>query len=121
MQRKTTKPSGNFELISWFFMRISGGLLVIFALVHIYFVHYVHGVEEINFRMVAKRWSTPTWLIFDITLLTLALLHGSNGVRILIDDYIQNKGWRTIAISGLYTLVFFLIVLGAIVMLTFRA
>lgn len=121
MLRKSTRPKGNFELVSWFFMRVSGGLLVIFALVHIIFVHYVHGVEQINFKLVANRWATPTWRTFDIVLLTLALMHGSNGVRILVDDYIQNKGWRTIAISGLYTLAFFLIVLGALVILTFQA
>ncbi len=120
MLRKSTKPSGDFELISWFFMRASGALLIVLILTHIGFVHYVHGVDKINFALVAKRWSTPTWRIFDVVMLLLALLHGGNGVRILIDDYIRSSGWRTFAVSGLYTVVFLLLVLGALVILTFK-
>jgi succinate dehydrogenase / fumarate reductase membrane anchor subunit len=118
--RKSTKPSGDFELVSWFFMRASGALLVVLILTHIGIVHYVFGVEKINFALVAKRWSTPTWRIFDLVMLTLALLHGGNGVRMLIEDYVRSSGWRTLAVSALYTVVFLLLFFGAIVMLTFR-
>jgi len=121
MLRKSTKPTGNFEMISWFFMRASGALLVVLVLTHIGIVHYAIGVEKVNFSMVAGRWATPTWRIFDAVMLTLALLHGGNGVRILIDDYILSSALRTFAFSSLYTIVFVLLVLGWLVLVTFKA
>lgn len=121
MLRKSTKPTGDFEMLSWFFMRASGSLLVVLVLTHIGFVHYVHGVEEIDFNMVVKRWATPTWRVFDVVMLTLALLHGGNGVRILVDDYIRSSPWRTFAFSALYTIVFVLLIFGALVIFTFKA
>jgi succinate dehydrogenase / fumarate reductase, membrane anchor subunit len=121
MLRKSTKPSGNFEMLSWFFMRASGSLLVILVLTHIGFVHYVHGVKNINFDLVAQRWATPTWRIFDVVMLFLALLHGGNGIRILIDDYVKSSPLRTFGFSALYTIVFVLLILGGLVIFTFRA
>lgn len=121
MPRKSTKPSGDFELLSWFFMRASGALLIILVLTHIGIVHYVYGVDKVNFDMVSRRWATPTWRIFDAVMLTLALFHGGNGVRILIDDYIRSSALRTLALSTLYTAVFVLLVLGWLVLVTFKA
>lgn len=119
--RKSTKPVDNFELKSWFFMRVTGALIIVFVLIHLAFVHFINTVDKINSQFVANRWATPTWRLFDITLLLLALTHGANGVRILIDDYIRPKGWRTLALSALYMMTFLLIVLGVGVMLTFKA
>lgn len=121
LTRKTTRPKGNFELFSWFYMRISGALLVIFIFIHLAFVHFVHGVGEINSGFVAKRWANPTWLLSDILMLSIALTHGANGMRILAEDYIRPKGWRTLFITALYTLVAFLIVVGITIMLRMRA
>jgi len=58
--------------------------------------------------------------VYDWLLLTLALLHGMNGLRIIIDDYVQNRGMRLTLQStlGLLTLVFFL--LGTITLITFQ-
>jgi len=119
--RKSIKPKGNFELASWFFMRVSGTLIIVLVGIHLAYVHFVFGVDKINFKFVAGRWATPTWRTFDFVLLTLALLHGTNGARILIDDYIHARGWRTVMLSALYTITFLLLVIGGIVMLTFKA
>jgi succinate dehydrogenase / fumarate reductase membrane anchor subunit len=121
MLRKTTRPRDNFELRSWIFMRVSGALIVFFVLIHLAFVHFIHGVDEINYRFVSNRWATPTWRTFDIILLVLAYTHGANGVRIMIDDYIRPKGWRRLALVALYTVSFLILALGVVVMLTFKA
>ena len=120
MRVKSTRPVDNFELRSWFFMRISGALILILAFVHLAFVHFVYGVSQINYKFVGQRWATPTWRLFDFFLLTLALAHGSNGARILIDDYIRPKGWRTFMLTGLYVVSLFLLVLGGFVVITFQ-
>ena len=113
--------SSNFELYSWLFMRISGALIIFLAVTHIVIVHFVFGVDKINFKMVAERWAASGWRIFDLTLLVLALLHGSNGIRILIDDYIHAKGWRALLLNGLYVITICLIIFGGYIMMTFKA
>ncbi|HOP80287.1 MAG TPA: succinate dehydrogenase, partial [Armatimonadota bacterium] len=115
-----SKPRDNFELRSWYFMRVSGALIVVLAIIHLIYVHYVHGVDEISAGFIAERWLNPTWRIFDFVLLTLALLHGGNGMRILVDDYIRPKGWRTFALTSLYIVVFLLFAVGGLVMLTYQ-
>ncbi|MEN6371729.1 MAG: succinate dehydrogenase [Armatimonadota bacterium] len=120
MLRKTTKPRDNFELKSWYFMRVSGALIVVLVMIHLAFVHFVHGVDEIDTKFVLNRWANPTWRLLDFSLLLLALLHGTNGMRILVDDYIHAKGWRTFILTGLYTMTLALLVLGGLVMLTIQ-
>jgi succinate dehydrogenase / fumarate reductase membrane anchor subunit len=118
MLRKTTRPVDNFELRSWFFMRVSGALIIVLVSIHLAYVHFIHGVDEINYRFVIERWANPTFLLLDILLLTLALAHGANGMRILIDDYIRPKGLRTLALTALYTVSLFLLVIGGVIMMT---
>lgn len=112
--------STNFEFYSWFFMRVSGVLLIVLALGHFAIMHVIFGVEKVNFDFVVKRWATPFWRTYDILLLFVALTHGLNGLRIMIDDYIHSKGWRVVSLSTLYTIAFVFLALGALVILTFQ-
>ncbi len=114
------RPTGRLELYAWFFMRISGLALIFLALGHLTVMHLVTGVGSIDFAFVAKRFSTPFWRTYDLLMLTLALLHGSNGIKTLIDDYVHARGWRTACLASLGVVVFVFLVLGSVVILTFR-
>ena len=73
-------------------MRISGIVLVFLVLIHLYMMHLVdEGVERVDFAFVAERWDNVGWKTFDWVMLFLALLHGANGLRIIIDDYVQSR------------------------------
>ena len=53
------KPSGtrsNFEVWSWFFMRISGLILIFLALYHLVWWNLVIGVEHLDSQVVIERW-----------------------------------------------------------------
>jgi succinate dehydrogenase / fumarate reductase membrane anchor subunit len=113
------RPASNFELYSWFFMRITAVVLFVMATFHLIYMHIVLGVDAINFQIVAERWQSPFWRLYDLFLLVFGWLHGSNGVRVVIDDYIRSEGWSILAKSVLYVIVFVLIVLGAYVIFTF--
>jgi succinate dehydrogenase / fumarate reductase membrane anchor subunit len=107
------------ELISWYFFRVSGLLLIFLALFHVIIMHVVNTVDEIDYAFVADRWSSPFWKVYDFLLLALALLHGLNGGRISIDDYVRGPGWRVLAHTTLWVVGFVFMVLGAMALITF--
>ena len=112
-------PSGGFELFAWYFMRISGVLLLFLALGHLLIMHVINNVKTIDYAFVARRFTTPFWRTYDWLMLMLALLHGVNGLRVITDDYLKG-GWRAFAQAVLYALAFIFVVLGSLVLLTFQ-
>jgi len=114
------KPSsGGFETFSWYFFRISGVLLIFLIIIHLIIMHVTTDVAKTTYEFVAARYSNPLWRLYDWLLLTLALLHGMNGLRIVIDDYVRGRGARLtlLSIAGTVTLVF--LMLGTITLITF--
>ena len=91
------RPAGNFELYAWLFTRVSAVVLAGMALFHLLYMHIGLGVEALSWQLIAWRWRSPVWRIFDVVLLAFALLHGANGLRIVLDDYIRGKRWRRAA------------------------
>ncbi len=118
-QRLQRRSRQNFETWSWFFMRISGLVLVFLALVHFAITHIVNDVVETDARFVAQRWDNPLWRLFDWALLVLALLHGLNGLRWIIDDYVRRPAWRAATKAVLYSLSFGLLAYGTLTIVTF--
>lgn len=114
------RPVGGLELYTWFFMRISGVLLLVLALGHLAVMHLINSVDVVNYDFVARRYATPFWRTYDLTMLWLALLHGLNGMRILVDDYVTAKGWRVFSLSILYTIGFIFLIMGSLIILTFQ-
>jgi succinate dehydrogenase / fumarate reductase, membrane anchor subunit len=114
------RPRAGIELWSWLFMRLSGILLLFLAVGHVLIMHVLDtGVERVDFDFVAARWSSPFWRTWDWMMLTLALLHGVNGVRVIIQDYVRTPGGR-LAWNWAFVIVgFTLFVLGTIVVFTF--
>ena len=115
------RPGGSsFEVFSWYFLRISGLALVLLALLHVIIMHVVNTVDEIDHQFVVDRWSSPFWQFYDFLLLVLALLHGVNGARICVEDYVRRPGWRVAAYSALSVLTLAFLALGALAIVTFN-
>jgi succinate dehydrogenase / fumarate reductase membrane anchor subunit len=118
-RRRTTRAT-NFELYSWVFMRISGLLLVFLVLGHLLVMHIADGgVERVNFAFVAGRWSSPFWRTWDLAMLWLAELHGTNGLRTIVNDYAQRGQTRFWLKTILYVSTFLVVMLGTLVIFTF--
>ena len=114
------RPSESFEIYSWLFMRISGLLLVILALGHLAQMHLVLGVDNLSYRVVAERFSTPFWRLYDLGMLVLAISHGFNCLRIQADDYIKRGLLWAFTLSLLTILGSLLLLIGAYTILTFQ-
>ncbi|HVM28831.1 MAG TPA: succinate dehydrogenase hydrophobic membrane anchor subunit [Mycobacteriales bacterium] len=119
------RPSGmtsktNFEMYAWVFMRVSGLFLVVLVLGHLLIMNILDGgVQRINFAFVAGRWASPFWQTWDLLQLWLAMLHGTNGMRTIVNDYAQRDGTRFWLKMLLYTSSFLILVLGTLVIFTF--
>jgi len=115
------KPaSGGFETFSWFFFRVSGVLLIFLVIIHLIMMHVTNDVSCTTYQFVAMRYDNPLWRLYDWLLLTLSLLHGMNGLRVVIDDYIRGRSARLtlMSVAGTLTLIFFM--LGTITLITFQ-
>ena len=116
-ERTPRKPGA--EARSWAFMRLSGLALLFFALVHFAITHVVNDVVETDYDFVAERWHNPAWRVFDWMLLVLALSHGLNGLRWIVDDYVRDRGRRKAVKGLLYGLTAVLMVVGTLTILAF--
>lgn len=110
---------GGFETFSWYFFRASGVLLLFLVIIHLIIMHATNDVSCTTYAFVTARYANPLWRLFDWVLLTLALTHGVNGLRVVIDDYVRGRGARLtlLSIAGTLLLVFFM--LGTITLITF--
>ena len=119
-RRPASRSKTNFEMWSWIFMRMSGLLLVVLVLGHLLIMNVLDGgVHRINFGFVAGRWASPFWRTWDLLQLWLAELHGTNGLRTVINDYAERDGTRFWLKMLLYTSTFFVLLLGTLVIFTF--
>ncbi len=116
-----TRPIGRLEMVSWLYMRLSGILLLLMAVYHLLLMHYGIGVENLSFDVVAARWESPWWRLYDLVLLVFALSHGVNGLRIVIGDYVRSDKWRFVFNTVLALVFSTLIVMGVFVIVTFEA
>ena len=115
-----TPARSNYEKYSWLFMRISGLVLVFLVLGHLVIMNILDGgVQRINFAFVAGRWSSPFWQVWDLLQLWLAMLHGANGLRVIINDYAGRDRTRFTLKALLYIATVFTVVLGTLVIFTF--
>jgi succinate dehydrogenase / fumarate reductase, membrane anchor subunit len=123
------RRGGNIEKWGWIYMRASGVLLVVLIFGHL-FVNLMTGtgISQIDFAFVAGKFASPFWQWWDVLMLWLALIHGTNGMRTIVNDYVADRPifgrWprvtvRSILVVTLWASAAFLILLGTLVVFTF--
>ena len=116
------QPTGgrsNFELWSWVFMRVSGLLLIFLALYHLVWWNLIVGVEHLDSDVVLNRWSNTGFRLLNVALITFAMLHGLNGARYSIEDYVHGRQARKVTKAIVYTIVLGALAFGIFALLTF--
>lgn len=110
----------NPEKYLWMFMRGSGVLLVVLIAGHLIANLVVgDGIKAIDFGFVGGKLANPFWQWWDVALLWLALIHGSNGMRTIVNDYVEREGVRKTLNWALVAVAAALILLGTLVVFTF--
>jgi succinate dehydrogenase / fumarate reductase membrane anchor subunit len=112
--------ASGWETFTWWFMRVSGVGLVFLAIVHLLVMHVVNDVSATGYAFVAARYANPFWRVYDLLLLTLALFHGLNGLRVVTDDYINNRGLRLAVQSLVFLVALTFWLTGTLTIITFH-
>ena len=118
----SARPSGGtgWETFSWWFFRVSGVGLVFLAIIHLLIMHVTNDVSATGYDFIAARYANPLWRVYDLLLLTLALFHGLNGLRIICDDYIRTRGVRLTVVSVLFFIAITFWLMGSMTIITFQ-
>lgn len=109
------------DRLIWYFIRVSGVLLVLFAGAHMFITHYLNVPTDTTFDFVANRWANPLWRTFDWILLLAALWHGVLGLRYSITDYLRSPGLRVAAMALMWVIGFVFMAIGTMTIFTFDA
>ncbi len=124
MSSRRIKPASGFELWWWYFMRVSGLILVVLALGHLCITHLINNVEVINYAFVADRWANPRtgviWRLWDLAMINLAVLHGFNGLRQITSEYVNRAGARKLLGTLIWSACIAIIAIGCYAILNFQ-
>jgi succinate dehydrogenase / fumarate reductase membrane anchor subunit len=100
-------------------MRISGLVLIFLTLYHLIWWNLIVGVEHLDSEVVIQRWTNPFWRLFNVALVTFAILHGLNGVRYSIEDWVRSPARQIATKAVVYTLVLGVWVAAVFSLMTF--
>jgi succinate dehydrogenase / fumarate reductase, membrane anchor subunit len=80
------QAKSNPELAWWVFMRLSGTVLVILTLFHLFKNYIIVDEADWYYEAVASSYGDWWNKLYLMALLGLGLMHGANGFRYIIDD-----------------------------------
>ena len=119
---QTTHPGRrvNVEKWGWIFMRVSGVVLVVLIFGHLFINLFAgEGVLQVSFAFIAGKYANPFWQVYDVLLLWLSLIHGANGMRTIVNDYVAQPIVNRLVKWALVAATVVLLVLGTMVIVTF--
>lgn len=101
---RKVQVQSDLERWAFLFMRVSGIALLVLAVGHMMIQHVLNSSSNLTIMFVAERWNLWGWKVFDMLLLAFAYMHGMNGLRNVLEDYIHNR--RTVKIINTILVVF---------------
>jgi succinate dehydrogenase / fumarate reductase cytochrome b subunit len=112
--------ASGFEKFAWGFMRLSGLILVVLVFLHLFIMHLERDIVEVTGEFVIDRFrANPIWQFVDLAMLFLAWLHGLNGVRLVLTDYMRRGAPRKIVLYAIGAFGLVWLVAGSVVLFTF--
>jgi len=128
---RSIRSAGAFEYGMWLFTRISGLALIILGAISLAAAFLLGGRTQIdmptmfrwmffpnpnhvvnsNIPDVSLGWSNAFWQIYSMLVIFFAAVHGLNGLRMVLEDYIENA----FIVALMRIIVMVLLVGGAIV------
>jgi succinate dehydrogenase hydrophobic anchor subunit len=134
--RKIPHPGWNLEYMMWIFTRISGLAFFLLAMIGLLAALYMGARLHMNVGTLMRwtffpnpnhvldseipnidLWASGLWQIFQISILFFGGTHGLNGLRIVLEDYIQRPGLQLLLRFIIFLVWIFLLMLSIYVVL----
>ncbi len=131
MRARSVSKTLNFESFMWLFMRLSGLAMYAFALTGLIIALVMGARTQMDMGtllrwtffpigthvassdiLVLEQWINPFWSIMQYLVIIFATLHGTNGLRMVLEDY-MDKGWSVHLLRGLLFMVWLFMLLVA--------
>lgn len=104
--RRPERPT--LQALTWCYLRLSGILMIVFVLGHLFVMHYQHAPSATGAAFVNRRWAAAVWRMFDWVLLLLALTHGVVGAHGALRERVRHPAARAV-LDGIFALGAFLV------------
>lgn len=107
------------ERYGYLFMRLSGVALILLAVGHMMIQHVLNDVHSLTLEFVRQQWMSWGWRTYDLFLLVFAIVHGFNGFRTVLEDYVHNT--TTVRVIRWVLLIFMIVTIfwSAVAIITF--
>jgi succinate dehydrogenase hydrophobic anchor subunit len=133
MRARSVQPGFSFEYIMWIFTRLSGGGMILLALLGMvsafalgartqldlptlmrwtFFPNPNHVVNS-NIPDVALGWANGFWQIMQILIVCFGATHGFNGLRVVIEDFTGETAFRPL-VRGIILLLWAFVLIAAV-------
>jgi succinate dehydrogenase hydrophobic anchor subunit len=122
----------NLDYIMWLFMRISGLALLLLGLVGVVGAAVMGARNQVSLPTLLRWsffpnpnhvinsdipdvdiWATAYWQVMQILVIFFGVTHGINGLRNVLEDYIENSFFQVV-LRGLLLLIWLAIMIVAI-------
>jgi len=135
MRSRYPKCGSAFEYYMWLFTRLSGVLMLFMGAFGIVYANLAGGrtlldmatqyrwaffptywhVQNSDIPDVFPNWSNSFWQVYAILLLLVAAMHGFNGLRVVVEDYIHRPYLLLFAKFSVYILFLFTLFAAAVI------
>lgn len=109
------------ERYAYLFMRLSGVALIFLAVGHMMIQHVLNDVHNLTLEFVRQQWTSWGWRTYDLFLLVFAIVHGFNGLRTILEDYVHNQKTVRVLRWALFLFMMVTVIWSAIAIITFDA
>lgn len=138
VRRPAPQLGFSFEYIMWIFTRLSGLALILLAIIGLvgalwmgarlqvdlgslmrwtFFPNTYHVVNT-EIPDIELGWASAYWQIMQILIVFFGVTHGMNGLRVVIEDYLD-ASWLRVLLRGLLFLIWlFMLIVAVYVILT---
>lgn len=106
--RRSTRP----VRLAWLTIRLTAVVLAVLVLTHFTVTHIEFDVAETDARFVAERWRSGIVAATDWLMLVTAVLHGTAGAWVVVDESVRPGRRRTALVAVLTAGAPLLIALG---------
>lgn len=100
-------------MISWFFHRLTGIVLIFYLMLHIVVLHTLQYGEK-EFNKVMEILTYPIFKILEVGLLAIILYHTFNGIKVVAVDFFHCANKQKKLFVGAVALSIVIFILGVI-------